>query len=88
MSRNDLDPARLGRAHCRLDDLWGYARFRDRRLVLVREVWVVMIEPSGDLRALAAMHRQMYEAWTQAGFTEDQAMSMMNTMIAGAFNGK
>lgn len=46
-----------------------------------------MIEPSGDLRHLAGMHRQMYEAWMQAGFTEEQAMRMLLTTIEGAFSG-
>ena len=54
--------------------------------MLVWEVRIVMIEPSGDMRQLAAVHRQIYEAWLQSGFTEEQAMHMLTTMINAAFS--
>jgi hypothetical protein len=41
------------------------------------------IEPHADLRQLATLHRQMFIAWTGAGFTEAQAIDLLRAMIRG-----
>lgn len=41
------------------------------------------IEPHADMRQLAIVHKQMFIAWTDAGFTEPQAMSLLRAMIRG-----
>lgn len=43
-----------------------------------------MIEPSGDMRQMAAGLMQMYQALIQAGFTEVQAMQIIGTAIAAS----
>lgn len=38
-------------------------------------------EPSADVRALATNMRQMFVAFTQAGFTERQALTILTDVI-------
>lgn len=39
------------------------------------------IEPNGDFRTAAATIRQMYLAYVQAGFTEEQAMQLVKHFL-------
>lgn len=39
------------------------------------------IEPHADMRTLATAHRQMYLAWTEAGFTEEQALRLLRAWV-------
>ncbi len=43
------------------------------------------IEPPANFRQGAIMNRQMFLAYTEAGFTEEQAMRILLTMIAASF---
>lgn len=43
------------------------------------------IEPPADLRTGALIHRQMFIAYTDAGFTEAQAMDFIKTMIVASW---
>jgi len=43
------------------------------------------IEPSADMRQMALFHRQMFLAYTGAGFSDQQALMILGTMIAASF---
>lgn len=40
--------------------------------------------PFTDLAATAVQMHELFTAWVNAGFTEEQAMQMMCTILAGA----
>ena len=41
------------------------------------------IEPNGDLRYAAASIRQMFLSFTEAGFTEEQALDLVKHILPG-----
>lgn len=45
------------------------------------------VEPHADLRQLARLHRQIFVAYVEAGFTEQQAMQLMGVHVAAAYQG-
>lgn len=45
-------------------------------------------EPGADQRQAAAALRQFYLALVKEGFSEDQAMGMISTMLAASLGGR
>lgn len=43
-------------------------------------------EPNAEIRALATNMRQMFVAFTQAGFTEKQALGMLTEVIKASIS--
>lgn len=46
-----------------------------------------MPEPITELAALAAQHHELYQAWTAAGFTEQQALELLKALVTAGVTG-
>ena len=46
----------------------------------------VMPDPVGMLTARAGMHHEWFEAWQEAGFSEDQAYGLVTEVVRSAFS--
>lgn len=44
------------------------------------------MEPTADMRNEAVMHFQIFTAWVDAGFTEEQAMRLLGQFLAAALD--
>lgn len=47
----------------------------------------MQIEPSADIRTAALAFFQMHTAFSQAGFSEEQAFELTRTAVEAAFRG-
>lgn len=41
----------------------------------------IHIEPAAGYRTAAQLHRQVFNAYTEAGFTQDQALELLKCVI-------